>query len=75
MAQLLLTGSTLTSGSNLDQALQLVESRLGAWARSSNSEAYNALLLEVFGAQKGETTRQLQTALSGAAFIRTKFRK
>ena len=65
MAQLLLTGSTLTSGSVLDQALQLVESRLKAWAGSSNSDAYNALLLEVFGVQSSEATGALQAALGG----------
>jgi hypothetical protein len=66
MAQLLLTGSTLTSGSNLDQALQLVESRLGAWSSRSNTDAYNALLLEVFGVQRSDATGALQAALSGS---------
>ena len=48
MAQLLLTGSFFTTGSNLELALQLVEARLDDWA--SNSDAYNAMLLEIFGA-------------------------
>jgi hypothetical protein len=49
MAQFLLTGTKLTNGSTLEQALQLVENRLNDWA--SNTDAYNFLLLEVFGAQ------------------------
>ena len=48
MAQFLLTGTKLTTGSALEQALQLVEARLDDWA--SNSDAYNAMLLEIFGA-------------------------
>jgi hypothetical protein len=64
MAQLLLTGSFFTTGSNLELALQLVEARLDDWA--SNSDAYNAMLLEIFGAQSSDATRALQTSLSGS---------
>ncbi|HBH71983.1 MAG TPA: hypothetical protein DDY43_00720, partial [Synechococcales bacterium UBA10510] len=63
MAQLLFSGSSLTTGSNLELALQLVENRLPAWA--SNSDTYNALLLEVFGVQSSEATGALQAGLSG----------
>ena len=64
MAQLLLTGTDLTSGSVLDQALQLVEARLEGWA--SNSDAYNDLLRQVFGAQSSDATTALQADLSGS---------
>ena len=64
MAQLLLTGSFFTTGSNLELALQLVEARLDDWA--SNSDAYNAMLLEIFGAQSSDASRALQTSLSGS---------
>jgi hypothetical protein len=63
MAQLLFSGSSLTTGSSLELALQLVENRLPAWA--SNSDTYNALLLEVFGVQGSEATGALQAGLSG----------
>ena len=63
MAQFLLTGTKLTNGSTLEQALQLVENRLADWA--SNSDTYNALLLEVFGAQSSDATSALQASLSG----------
>ena len=65
MAQLLLLGSDLSAGSALEQALQLVEKRLSTWASSSNTDAYNALLLEVFGAKSSEATADLQAILSG----------
>jgi len=65
MAQFLLTGSELTSGSVLEQALQRVEKRLGAWATMGNSAAYNALLLAVFGPQSSDATTALQASLSG----------
>jgi hypothetical protein len=65
MAQFLLTGSELTSGSVLEQALQRVEKRLGAWATMGNSAAYNALLLAVFGPQSSDATTALQSSLSG----------
>ena len=57
MAQLLFTGGSLTNGSNLELALQLVENRLAAWA--SNSDAYNALLQRVFGADKASPPGKL----------------
>ena len=63
MAQLLFSGSSFSGGSNLELALQLVENRLTAWA--SNSDTYNALLLEVFGVQSSEATGALQAGLSG----------
>jgi len=65
MAQFLLTGSELISGSVLEQALQRVEKRLGAWATMGNSAAYNALLLAVFGPQSSDATTALQASLSG----------
>ena len=65
MAQLLLTGTELGTGTNLEQALDLVESRLRAWASSSNTGAYGALLLEVFGVQASNATLALQTSISG----------
>ena len=65
MAQLLLTGTSLFSSSNLDEALLLLEARLAAWA--DITDAYNALLLEVFGAQSSDaTTAALQASLSGS---------
>ena len=64
MAQLLLTGTSLSSSSNLDEALLLLEARLAAWA--SNTDAYSALLLEVFGAQSSDATTALQASLSGS---------
>jgi hypothetical protein len=63
MAQLLLAGTELISGSTLEEALQRVQARLESWA--GNTEAYNALLLEVFGVQSSETTGALQASLSG----------
>ena len=65
MAQFLFTGSELTSGSVLEQALQLAEKRLGSWAIIGNSAAYNALLLAVFGPQSSDATTALQGSLSG----------
>jgi hypothetical protein len=49
---------------NLEQALALLDARLATWARSSNTDAYNALLLKVFGASS-EATTALQATLSG----------
>ena len=66
MAQLLLLGSDLSAGSVLEQALQLVEKRLSTWASSSNTDAFNALLLQVFEVQSSEATSALQTSLSGS---------
>jgi hypothetical protein len=65
MAQLLLTGTELGTGTNLEHALDLVESRLRAWAGSSNTGAYGALLLEVFGVQASNATLALQSSISG----------
>lgn len=65
MAQLLLTGTDLTANPSLEQALELVEARLANWASSSNSGAYNALLLQTFGAQSSETTTAIQASISG----------
>jgi hypothetical protein len=64
MAQLLLAGTELISGSTLEEALQRVQARLESWA--SDSGAYNALLLEVFGVQSSEATGALQASLSGS---------
>ena len=63
MSQLLLTGTDLTSGSPLEQALHQVQARLNGWA--SNSDAYNALLLQVFGVQISAATSALQASLNG----------
>ncbi|MCP9779012.1 type VI secretion system tube protein Hcp, partial [Cyanobium sp. Tous-M-B4] len=65
MTQLLLSGTSLSASTSsyLEQALQLLEARLAAWV--SNTNSYNALLLQVFGAQSSETTADLQTLLSG----------
>jgi hypothetical protein len=41
------TGIELATSANLEQALDLVEAHLGAWASSRNTGSYNALLLEV----------------------------
>ena len=65
MAQLLLAGTNLTASPSLEQALELVEARLANWATSSNSGAYNALLLQTFGAQSSETTTAIQSSISG----------
>ena len=64
MAQLLLAGTELISGSTLEEALQRVQARLDSWL--SNSEAYNALLQQVFGVQSSEATTALQASLSGS---------
>jgi len=63
MAQLLLTGSELGTGTDLERSLELVESRLEAWASSSNTGAYSALLREVFGVQDADTTSALQASI------------
>jgi len=65
MAQLMNINANLTNGVNLEQALLLLEARLGAWASCSNSDAYNALLQQVFGAQSADATAALQASLSG----------
>jgi hypothetical protein len=54
MTQLLLSGTSLSASasSSLDEALKLVEARLNDWASSRNSDAYDALLLQIFGLQK-----------------------
>ena len=65
MAQLLLAGTDLTASPSLEQALELVEARLASWASSSNSGAYNALLLQIFGAQSSETSSAIQASISG----------
>jgi hypothetical protein len=66
MAQLLLTGSSLTASasSTLEEALLLLEARIATWA--NNSDAYNALLQNVFGAQSSEASSHLQVSLSGS---------
>ncbi len=63
MAQLLLAVASLSASSTLDEALLLLEERLAAWA--SNSVAYNALLLEVFGVQPSAESDALQASISG----------
>jgi hypothetical protein len=65
MAQPLLTGTDLTASPSLEQALELVEARLASWASSSNSGAYNALLLQIFGARSSETSTATQASISG----------
>jgi len=65
MAQLLLTGPELGTGTDLELSLQLVESRLGAWASISNTGAYSALLREVFGVQDADATSVLQASIRG----------
>ncbi|MFN5118937.1 MAG: hypothetical protein ACK5JJ_12650, partial [Cyanobacteriota bacterium] len=62
MAQLLLIDYAATFTS-LVQALELVENRLAAWA--SDTDAYNALLLEVFGVESSTPSHSLQAVLSG----------
>ncbi|SBO44420.1 Hint domain-containing protein [Cyanobium sp. NIES-981] len=64
MTQLLLAGTSIAATSHLEMALQRVNNRLQAWA--SNTHAYNAHLLDVFGAQSSEATSTLQASLSGA---------
>jgi len=64
MAKLLLTGTEISNKTNLQEALNLVEGRLAAWA--SNSNAYNALVQQVFGAQRSDATSALQGSLSGS---------
>jgi hypothetical protein len=65
MAQLLFTTTDLTASPSLEQALQLVEARLANWASSTTSDAYNALLLQIFGAQSSEPTTAIQASISG----------
>jgi post-segregation antitoxin (ccd killing protein) len=65
MAQLLLTGPEQGTGTDLEPSLELVESRLGAWASSSNTGAYSALLREVFGVQDADATSALQASIRG----------
>jgi hypothetical protein len=62
MAQLLFTTTDLTASPSLERALQLVEARLANWASSTTSDAYNALLLQIFGAQSSEPTTAIQLA-------------
>jgi len=63
MSQLLLVGNAFSSETNLQEALQRVQGRLGGWAR--DSDAYNALLLQAFGVQKSDASSALQASLSG----------
>lgn len=65
MAQLLLTGSKLGTGTGLEPSLELVESRLVAWASSSNTGAFSSLLREVFGAQDADAISALQASIRG----------
>jgi hypothetical protein len=65
MAQLLLTGTELGTGTDLEPSLELVESRLTAWASSSNTGAYSAMLREVFGVQDADATSALQASIRG----------
>jgi hypothetical protein len=64
MAQLLLTGTEIGSGSTLQEALNLVQGRLQGWA--SNSGAYNALLQEAFGVRSSGATNALQSSIRGS---------
>jgi len=64
MAQLLFSGTDLTASPSLEQALQLVVARLANWASSSTSDAYNALLLQITGAQTSEITTAIQASIS-----------
>jgi len=64
MAQLLITGTEISRGSNLEKALQLVQTRLEGWA--SHSDAYNALLQRVFGVHGSDATSALRTSISGS---------
>jgi len=64
MAQLLLTGTEIGSGSTLQEALILVQGRLQGWA--SNSGAYNALLQEAFGVRSSDATNALQSSIRGS---------
>ena len=61
MAQLLLTGNDISSGSSLQEALSLVQGRLQGWA--SKSGAYNALLQEAFGVRISDATNALQSSI------------
>jgi VCBS repeat-containing protein len=63
MSQLLLAGNAFSSETNLQEALQRVQGRLGGWVR--DSDAYNALLLQAFGVQKSDASSALQASLSG----------
>ena len=67
MAQLLLTPTSLSASANtaLIDALWLLEQRLAAW--SSNQDAFNDLLQQVFGVQPGDTiTADLQATISSS---------
>jgi hypothetical protein len=64
MAQLLLAGTEIGSGSTLQEALNLVQGRLQGWA--SNSGAYNALLQEAFGIRSSGATKALQSSIRGS---------
>jgi hypothetical protein len=64
MAQLLLAGTEIGSGSTLQEALNLVQGRLQGWA--SNSGAYNALLQEAFGVRSSGATKALQSSIRGS---------
>ena len=65
MAQLLLTGSQLGTGTGLEPSLELVESRLVAWASSSNTGAFSSLLRDVFGVQDADAISALQASIRG----------
>ena len=66
MAQLVLVDSVgVKAAPNLEQALQLVETRLLAWA--SNAEAYNNILGQVFGTTASTAAASaLKSALKGS---------
>ena len=63
MAQLLLSGPSSSFGSNLKEALQLLDARLLNWA--SKTDAYKAHLLDIFGVHPSAESDALLVSISG----------
>ena len=69
MPQLLLTPTSFSASTNtaLIEALWLLEQRLAAW--SSNQDAFNDLLQQVFGVQSSTNTADLRATISSGLGI------
>ncbi|WP_415408410.1 FG-GAP-like repeat-containing protein [Synechococcus sp. W2B2] len=63
MTQLLLTATSTSTNANLHEALLRLEDRLATW--SSNQDAFNSLLLKVFGVPPGTNRDALLANISG----------
>ena len=63
MTQLLLTATSTSTNANLHEALLRLEDRLATWG--SNQDAFNSLLLKVFGVPPGTNRDALLANISG----------